>query len=99
MSTLQYRKVTVDLKAARNAVNAGRASWRLYGPFLPSPAPKAPRVFGQGLGEKHPIYRAPVAISDMAWWDEECRKAEDRDLEQRAGEWEAANRLEAGGIL
>lgn len=105
-----YRKVTMDLKAARRAVNAGQAAWR---PLTPRgvavaakaettasarqwPARKPTRPFGEGLGERHPIHRAPVSISDMEWWAEESRRAEERELEQRYGEFVAESRLEAG---
>jgi hypothetical protein len=106
MSTPYYRKVTLDLRAARFAVNAGLASWRKYDLGVAAPTPKpAPKPtpkatpFGQGILASRPSYRSPVALSDMQWWADECANAEARDLEQRAGEFEAANRLEMGGVL
>ena len=92
MTHAEGRRLTIERKAFRRAVANGTASWS-------DRMPKPTRRFGAGLGEKHPIHRLPVTISDMEWWAHETAMAESRELEQRAGEFEAQTRLEGSGIL
>lgn len=108
MSTIRYRKVTVDLKAARRAVNAGLASWAFLKPARVEPAafpvgrPVAPsrvpfrRPFGQGLGERCPVYRSEVSAADLAWREAETAQWEADDFDWRAGVAEAMDRMESG---
>ena len=108
MTHTEGRELAIARKRFRREVAMGRASWtdRLpVSPEMPSGPPVAPvrqtlkRTFGQGLGERHPIHRLPVTISDYEWWAAECAKAESRELERRAGEFEAAARIEAGCLM
>ena len=56
----------------------------------------ARRVFGEGLGERHPVYRAPVDLESMAWWEEEANRETERDLQRRFEEFQAMERLSNG---
>ena len=58
--------------------------------------PRARRPFGEGLGERNPVYRAPVSLSDMAWWEEEANREIERDLDRRFAEYQAQERLSSG---
>lgn len=80
MSHSEGRALSIARKAARREINAGRARWTVVdGRIVLEPiAPKA-KTFGEGLGERHPIHRSPVSLTDMAWWQEESRRAEDRE--------------------
>jgi hypothetical protein len=60
-----------------------------------SPAKKV-RRFGEGLGERHPVYRAPVNLSDMAWWEEEAQREQDREIDRMYEAYRTQERLEAG---
>jgi hypothetical protein len=73
MSTPRYRKVTLDLRAARFAVNAGRASWLHLGIARPKQAPE-PIETAPVVRTRNPVYRSPVPISDMEWWAAESRR-------------------------
>ena len=76
-------------------------------PEMPSGPPVAPkrvpltptptnRVFGQGLGERYPIYRAPVDLADMQWWSEQAAIEEDREVERMYQEFRANERMALG---
>jgi hypothetical protein len=114
MSRTEGRELAIERKVARREVTAGRARWTLRDgrieltrvhPEMRSGPPVAPvrqplkRVFGEGILASRPSHRLPVTISDYEWWAEESRKAESRELEQRAGEFEAMNRLECSGVM
>lgn len=74
-------------------------------PGIPSGPPVAPtrvalrparRTFGQGLGERYPVYTSPVSLEDMAYWERESRRDEDLMIDRLGREYEAQCRLEQG---
>lgn len=62
------------------------------------PARKAVRVFGEGLGERAPVYRLPgdVKAADLRWWEQQQAMEEDRLVDRMYGEFLAQNRIERG---
>jgi hypothetical protein len=92
MSTPRYRKVTLDLRAARFAVNAGRACWRKYDLGVTAVSQMV-TLSGEGIlainTTEHP---APLDTPD----DDDTLMI---DLEQLSGEFEAMGRLENGYSL
>jgi len=56
----------------------------------------ARRPFGAGLGERSPVYRSPVAISDLMWWESEAQREQDLLIDRLGREYEAQQRMENG---
>jgi len=99
----ESKLATVARKKDRIAVQAGRARWLLERPrsvevIQPTtpPVKHERRPFGEGLGERNPVYRSPVALSDLAWWEAENARDEDREIARMEERFIAQGRLDSG---
>lgn len=54
------------------------------------------RGFGEGLGERNPVYRSVVSAEDRAWWEEEANREQDRLIDRMYAEYRAQERMDAG---
>ena len=87
------------ITATRRVVNPTRRTTVLFDATQRHPAR---RDFGRGVLRSLPTFKAPASAEDMAWAAREFNAdltAYDRELERRAAEAEALDRLTAGTLL
>jgi hypothetical protein len=108
MSISAYRNenkvLTILRQKDRRAVEAGRAYWLhsrdkyVVEVSQPTTAPKRHirKRFGEGLGERNPVYRAPADFDSMTWWAEQNGADEAREIARMEEAFIAQSRLDSG---